>query len=158
MVALIVLAFAMTFLAVPMRTFLPVFAKDIFHRGPETYALFLSVMGCGSIVGSLTVAAMGNVSNKGRVALGVPYSIHCQQCHSARHQQRGNPAAAIDFSVRKIFAANAFPMNVSDAAAGATRLTSPHDNANSQLKNAAAIATNSKEECRCQRILPTTLP
>jgi len=69
MAALIVLAFSMTFLAVPMRTFLPVFAKNIFHRGAETYALFLSVMGSGSITGSLVVAAMGNLRNKGRVAL-----------------------------------------------------------------------------------------
>jgi MFS family permease len=69
MVALTVLAFAMAYLAVPMRTLLPVFAKSIFHRGAETYATFLSVMGCGSIVGSLAVAAMGNISNKGRVAL-----------------------------------------------------------------------------------------
>jgi MFS family permease len=69
MAALIILAFAMTFLAVPMRTFLPVFAKNIFHRGAETYALFLSVMGSGSIAGSLAVAAMGNIRYKGRVAL-----------------------------------------------------------------------------------------
>jgi predicted MFS family arabinose efflux permease len=69
MEALIVLAFCMTFLAVPMRTFLPVFAKDIFHRGAETYAMFLSLSGLGSIVGALTVAGIGNVRNKGRVAL-----------------------------------------------------------------------------------------
>jgi predicted MFS family arabinose efflux permease len=66
---LIVLAFFMTFLAVPARTYLPVFAKDIFQRGPETYALFLSLSGAGSIAGALTVAALGNVNNKGRVAL-----------------------------------------------------------------------------------------
>jgi predicted MFS family arabinose efflux permease len=59
----------MTFLAVPARTFLPVFARDIFHRGPGTYALFLSLSGAGSIVGSLTVAALGNVRNKGKIAL-----------------------------------------------------------------------------------------
>ena len=66
---LIVLAFFMTFLAVPARTYLPVFAKDIFQRGPETYAMFLSLSGAGSIAGALTVAALGNVRNKGRVAL-----------------------------------------------------------------------------------------
>jgi predicted MFS family arabinose efflux permease len=66
---LIILAFFMTFLAVPARTYLPVFAKDIFQRGPETYALFLSLSGAGSIAGALTVAALGNVNNKGRVAL-----------------------------------------------------------------------------------------
>ena len=69
MEALIVLAFLMTFLAVPTRTWLPVFAKDIFHKGPETYATFLSVSGMGSIVGALMVASMGNIRNKGRVAL-----------------------------------------------------------------------------------------
>jgi len=66
---LIVLAFLMTFLAVPARTFLPVFAKQIFHRGSDTYAAFLSVSGLGSILGALAVAGLGNVRNKGRVAL-----------------------------------------------------------------------------------------
>src|SRR4051794_7450184 len=70
MEALIVLAFCMTFLAMPMRTYIPVFVKDIFHRGPETYGNLLSLMGIGSIFGSLTMAGAGNVSHKGRIALG----------------------------------------------------------------------------------------
>ena len=69
MVALIVLAFFMTALSMPMRTYLPVFVKDIFHRGPETYGNLLSLMGVGSICGSLIVAGLGNMSNKGRFAL-----------------------------------------------------------------------------------------
>jgi predicted MFS family arabinose efflux permease len=69
MEALIVLAFCMTALSMPMRTYIPVFVKDIFHRGPETYGNLLSLMGIGSICGSLTVAGMGNIRNKGRVAL-----------------------------------------------------------------------------------------
>jgi MFS family permease len=69
MEALIVLAFIMTFLAVPMRTFLPIFAKDIFHKGAETYALFLSISGMGSVVGALTIAGLGNLNSKGGVAL-----------------------------------------------------------------------------------------
>ena len=69
MVALIVLAFAMTFLSMPMRTYIPVFVKDIFHRGPETYGNLLSLMGVGSICGSLGVASLGNISRKGRFAL-----------------------------------------------------------------------------------------
>jgi predicted MFS family arabinose efflux permease len=69
MEALIVLAFCMTALSMPMRTYLPVFVKDIFHRGPETYGTLLSLMGIGSICGSLTVAGMGNIRNKGRVAV-----------------------------------------------------------------------------------------
>src|SRR5579862_6782050 len=69
MVGLIVLAFLMTFLSMPMRTYIPVFVKDIFHRGPETYGNLLSLMGVGSICGSLMMAALGNIKNKGRFAL-----------------------------------------------------------------------------------------
>lgn len=69
MVGLIVLAFLMTFLSMPMRTYIPVFVKDIFHRGPETYGNLLSLMGVGSICGSLGVAGLGNIAKKGRFAL-----------------------------------------------------------------------------------------
>lgn len=69
MEALITLAFCMTALSMPMRTYLPVFVKDIFHRGPETYGSLLSLMGLGSICGSLMIAGRGNIHNKGRVAL-----------------------------------------------------------------------------------------
>jgi predicted MFS family arabinose efflux permease len=69
MEALIVLAFCMTALSMPMRTYIPVFVKDIFQRGPETYGNLLSLMGVGSICGSLAVAGRGNIQNKGRFAL-----------------------------------------------------------------------------------------
>jgi predicted MFS family arabinose efflux permease len=69
MEALIVLAFCMTALSMPMRTYIPVFVKDIFRRGPETYGNLLSLMGVGSICGSLAVAGAGNISKKGRFAL-----------------------------------------------------------------------------------------
>jgi predicted MFS family arabinose efflux permease len=70
MEALIVLAFCMTALAMPMRTYFPVFVKDIFHRGPETYGNLLALMGLGSIIGSLAIAWAGNMENKGKIALG----------------------------------------------------------------------------------------
>jgi predicted MFS family arabinose efflux permease len=69
MEALTLLAFCMTALSMPMRTYIPVFVKDIFHRGPETYGNLLSLMGVGSICGSLAVAGIGNMRNKGRFAL-----------------------------------------------------------------------------------------
>jgi len=69
MEALIVLAFCMTALSMPMRTYIPVFVKDIFHRGPETFGNLLSLMGVGSICGSLAVAGMGNIRHKGRFAI-----------------------------------------------------------------------------------------
>ena len=64
MEALTLLAFCMTALSMPMRTYIPVFVKDIFHRGPETYGNLLSLMGVGSICGSLAVAGSGNIRTR----------------------------------------------------------------------------------------------
>jgi MFS family permease len=72
MESLMILAFCMTLLGIPMMTFLPYFAKKVFvgHMGPETLlTLFLSASGIGSIVGSLFMAWLGNVKHKGRAAL-----------------------------------------------------------------------------------------
>jgi predicted MFS family arabinose efflux permease len=69
MAGLIALAFSMTALAIPTLTFLPVFAKDVFHRGPTAFTILLSCSGVGSVAGALIVAAFGNVKNKGMVAL-----------------------------------------------------------------------------------------
>jgi MFS family permease len=69
MVGVIVLAFTMTFFSMPTRTYIPVFVKDIFNRGAETYGNMLSLMGIGSIIGSLAMAGAGNISRKGRFAL-----------------------------------------------------------------------------------------
>lgn len=69
MVTLIAIAFCMTALAIPMITFLPVFAKNVFHKDEITYTLFLVASGLGSITGALSVAAMGNIANKGKIAL-----------------------------------------------------------------------------------------
>ena len=69
MVTLILIAFCMTLLGIPTITFLPVFAKIVFARDAMTYTLFLAASGLGSITGALTVAWMGDIHNKGRVAL-----------------------------------------------------------------------------------------
>ena len=69
MEALIVLAFLMTALGIPMITFLPVFAKDVFHEGPTTFTVLLSVSGIGSVVGALIVAGIGHIRQKGLMTL-----------------------------------------------------------------------------------------
>jgi predicted MFS family arabinose efflux permease len=69
MEGLIALAFCMTAFAFPLIIFLPVFAKDVFHQGPTTFTILLACSGLGSVAGALTVAALGNVRNKGRIAL-----------------------------------------------------------------------------------------
>ncbi|HVX65041.1 MAG TPA: MFS transporter [Bryobacteraceae bacterium] len=70
MPALVVLAFLMTLLGIPLVVFLPVFARDVFHSGVNSYTVLLSTYGAGSIAGALLVAAMGNAKYKGRIALG----------------------------------------------------------------------------------------
>jgi predicted MFS family arabinose efflux permease len=75
MEALIVLAFCMTGLSMPMRTYFPVFVKDIFHRGPETYGNLLALMGLGSICGSLGIASAGNIKRKGLIALAALFCL-----------------------------------------------------------------------------------
>ena len=70
MLGLIGLAFCMTLFAFPMLSFFPVFAKDVFHGGPRVYTILLSTSGVGSVVGALTVAALGNIKSKGLLALG----------------------------------------------------------------------------------------
>lgn len=69
METLVLIAFCMTALAIPLITFLPVFAVNVFHKTEMTYTLFLVASGLGSITGALTVAALGNIHNKGRLAL-----------------------------------------------------------------------------------------
>ena len=67
--SLIVLAFCMTALSIPILTFLPVFAKEVFNGDAETYAHLLVFSGLGSIVGALGVASFGKVKHQGRAAL-----------------------------------------------------------------------------------------
>jgi predicted MFS family arabinose efflux permease len=69
MEALIVLAFMMTLLAFPLIVFLPVFAKDVFHGGPNLYTILLVCSGLGSICGALTVAWLGKHKHMGLLVL-----------------------------------------------------------------------------------------
>jgi predicted MFS family arabinose efflux permease len=67
--SLIVLAFCMTALAIPILTFLPVFAKEVFNGSAKTYTHLLVFSGLGSIVGALGVASFGKLKYQGRAAL-----------------------------------------------------------------------------------------
>ena len=57
---LVGLAFLGTFCSNPLLTFLPVFAKDVFHGGPGRYSALLAAFGCGAVVGGLVLAATGS--------------------------------------------------------------------------------------------------
>ena len=63
------LAFAGTFLGMPIVTFLPVVAKSIFHLNAKGYAWMMTTYGLGSVTGALVVAATAHAARKGRVAL-----------------------------------------------------------------------------------------
>ncbi|MBI3491665.1 MAG: MFS transporter [Acidobacteria bacterium] len=69
LVALIVLAAATTFLGFALLTFLPIFAKQIFHEGADTFSHLMAFSGAGSIVGALIVAWLGKFRKMGRTAL-----------------------------------------------------------------------------------------
>jgi MFS family permease len=69
LVALIVLAAATTFLGFAVLTFLPLFARSVFHEGASTYSHLMAFSGAGSIVGALIVAWLGKFKRMGLTAL-----------------------------------------------------------------------------------------
>jgi predicted MFS family arabinose efflux permease len=69
LLALTILAFATTFLAFAVLTFLPLFAKQVFHQGVGEYTRLMAFSGSGSVVGAIVVAWMGKYKRMGRTAL-----------------------------------------------------------------------------------------
>ncbi|MEO8430503.1 MAG: MFS transporter [Acidobacteriota bacterium] len=66
---LIIMAFAGSFCSIPLVTFLPVFARDIFHRDAKGYSGLLAAFGVGAVIGAIGVAGFGDVKRKGLVAV-----------------------------------------------------------------------------------------
>jgi predicted MFS family arabinose efflux permease len=75
MSALVVLAFCTTLFGFSLNGFLPVIVQNIFHRGPQTYTLFLVCSGAGSICGALIVASIEKVKGKDRMTLFILISL-----------------------------------------------------------------------------------
>ncbi len=69
MISLITLAFFITLLSYPLITFLPVMARDVFHRGADTFTMFLCLSGAGSVSGALLVAATSKQAPAARASL-----------------------------------------------------------------------------------------
>jgi predicted MFS family arabinose efflux permease len=67
--SLILLAFCLTLFAIPLLTFLPVFAKEVFRGDETTFTRLLICSGAGSVCGALLVAASGRVKRQGLIAL-----------------------------------------------------------------------------------------
>ncbi len=68
-VALAVLGGLTTFLGLPLLTFLPVFAKDIFHGDINRFSHMMAFSGAGAVCGALIVAWLGRFRHMGRALL-----------------------------------------------------------------------------------------
>ena len=74
-VALTVLAFLTTFLGLPLLTFLPIFARDIFHGDVGRYSQMMAFSGAGAVVGALVVAWLGRFKHMGLALLLVQLDV-----------------------------------------------------------------------------------
>jgi MFS family permease len=69
LISLIVVATSSTFLGLPMQTFLPVLAQQVFGEGVDSYSRMMSFSGAGAVAGALGVAWLGRFDGMGRVLL-----------------------------------------------------------------------------------------
>jgi MFS family permease len=70
-IALTILAALTTFLGLPLLTFLPVFARDVFKGDINRFSHMMAASGVGAVCGALIVAWLGRFRHMGRVLLGV---------------------------------------------------------------------------------------
>ena len=68
-VSLAVLGGLTTFLGLPLLTFLPVFAKDIFHGDINRFSHMMAFSGAGAVCGALIVAWLGRFRHMGKALL-----------------------------------------------------------------------------------------
>ena len=67
---LIVLSFIGSFCAMPLITFLPAFALQVFHRDAKGYSLLLAFFGSGAVLGAIGIAGVvGRLRRQGTVAV-----------------------------------------------------------------------------------------
>lgn len=66
---LVGLSFLGSFCSFPLVTFLPVFARNIFHQDAKGYSHLLAAFGIGAVLGAIGVASLGHVSRKGRLGV-----------------------------------------------------------------------------------------
>jgi len=71
------LAFAGTFLGMPIVTFMPVVARSTFKMNATGYALMMAIYGVGSVIGALFVAASAHVPRKATIALIMQLAFAC---------------------------------------------------------------------------------
>ena len=68
-VALTILASITTFLGLPLLTFLPVFAREIFHGDVGRFSWMMAFSGMGAVTGALVIAWLGRFKHMGLALL-----------------------------------------------------------------------------------------
>lgn len=71
LVSLAMLGFAATFLGNPLLTFLPLFARNVFHGDVSQYTHLMAFAGAGAVTGALVVAWLGKFPHMGRTLLSI---------------------------------------------------------------------------------------
>ncbi|MBI2888188.1 MAG: MFS transporter [Chloroflexi bacterium] len=71
--ALIIATSVAPLLVYPYIQFLPIFARDVLHGGPETFGILATGVGWGSLIGLSVLAYLGDVRRKGLVFLGAHF-------------------------------------------------------------------------------------
>jgi MFS family permease len=74
-VALTVLAFLTTFLGLPVLTFLPIFAREIFGGDVGRYSEMMAYFGLGAVVGALVTAWLGRFRHMGLTLLVMQFAF-----------------------------------------------------------------------------------
>lgn len=69
LLTLMLIGFISAFLGIPLLTFLPVIAKDVFQQDVGLYARLMTCSGAGAVLGALVVAWIGRHRHMGRMLL-----------------------------------------------------------------------------------------
>lgn len=66
----IALALIPVVLALPYISLMPVFAKDVLHVGPTGFGVLMAAPGVGAVVGTLSIASLGDIKRRGLLLYG----------------------------------------------------------------------------------------
>jgi MFS family permease len=75
LINLTVIGFATTFLGLPLLTFLPLFAENVFKGGVAQYTHLMAFAGAGAVIGALIAAWLGEFPHMGRALLVIQFAF-----------------------------------------------------------------------------------
>lgn len=69
------LALVPVVVALPYISLMPVFAKDVLDLGPTGFGVLMAAPGLGAVIGTLTIASVGNIERKGLLLFGALFAL-----------------------------------------------------------------------------------